>query len=160
MKKIICYFRGHKWSQWYPWITFGKHYRYCSVCGKAQLGDMLLGVRDMTPEEMHGQRSNMSRLRNIFNWLISLTKPSFRDSIDEAVKEGQQQWFNRIPRDVLNDGIKCLANELSKKDFDSLGLSLVSCGYCRNRNFCGDIIHSMEKAFKKYERKEKVQKSG
>lgn len=62
MKKIICYFRGHKWSQWYPWTEFCVHYRYCSVCGKAQLGSILGGIRDMTPKEKHVQRSNMNRL--------------------------------------------------------------------------------------------------
>ena len=94
--------------------------------------------------------------RNIFNWLISLTKPSFKDSLEQAMREGQEQLFSRIPRDVLNEGIKCLANELSKKDFDSLGLFLVRCGYCRNRSFCGDIIDSMQKVYKRYELKEKV----
>jgi hypothetical protein len=141
---IICLFKGHNWSQWYNRGTEDKQYRYCIRCGATEEKIGLVVVKK----------------RNILNWLISLTKPSFKDSIDEAVREGQQQWFNRIPRDELNDAIKCLANELSKKDFDSLGLFLVGCGYCRNRNFCGDIIHSMEKAFKKYERKEKVQKRG
>jgi len=150
VKKIICYFRGHSWSQWYPWLTFGKHYRYCSVCGKQQLGSVLTGIRDMTPEEMHGQRSNMSRFRNIFNWFISLGKPSFVDSIEIANREASEQWYSKIPRDELNDAIKCLANELSKKDFDSLGLFFVGCGRCRNRSFCGDIIHSIRKALKKY----------
>ena len=138
---IICFFKGHNWSQWYNSPTKKGDYRYCSRCSATEERIGLMVVKK----------------RNIFNWLSSLTKPSFRDSLEQAHREGQQQLFSRIPRDVLNEGIKCLANELSKKDFDSLGLFLVRCGYCRNRSFCGDIIHSMQKVYKKYELKEKVQ---
>lgn len=108
------------------------------------------------PKDEHAHRSNMSRFRDIFNWFIGLGKPSFRDSIEIANREAWEQWYSKIPRDELNDAIKCLATELSKKDFDSLGLFFVDCGRCLNRNFCGTIIHSIRKAFKKYELKEKV----
>lgn len=123
---------------------------------------MLLGVRDMTPEEMHGPRSNMSRFRDISNWFISLSKPSWYDFMDEAVREGQQQWYYKIPKDELNDAIQCLVNKLSNiEDFPSPRLWLCKeCRWCRYQFFCRSIIHSMEKAFKKYERKEKVQKRG
>lgn len=96
-------------------------------------------------------KKNMGKLRNIFNWFISLGKPSFRDSIDIANREAWEQWYSKIPRDELNDAIKCLASELSNiEDFDSPTLFFVGCGRCRNRNFCGDIVNSMRKAFTKY----------
>jgi len=93
---------------------------------------------------------NISKSSDILNRLTSLGKPSFADSIEIANREASEQWYSKIPRDELNDAIKCLANELSKKDFDSLGLFFVGCGRCRNRSFCGDIIHSIRKALKKY----------
>ncbi len=94
----------------------------------------------------------MSRFRNIFNWFISLGKPSWEDSIEVATREARRQWYSKIPRDVLNDGIKCLANEMSKiENFDSLRLSFVDCPSCRNYFFCDDIIRCMRKAFRKHE---------
>jgi len=93
-------------------------------------------------------------LRDIFNWFISLGKPSWKDSVEEAVREGEQQWYYRIPRDELNDAIKCLSNQLSNiEDLDSPRLWLCKqCQWCRYQLFCRSIIHYMEKAFKKYAR--------
>ena len=147
--------KGHRWSQWYDWHTGDKEYRYCYRCGEIEYRIGLMVVKT-NPKEEHVRRNNMSRLRNMFNWLISLTKPSFRDSIDEAVREGRQQWYYRIPRDELNDAIKCLANQLSNiEDFSSPRLWLCNeCRQCRYQLFCRSIIHSMEKTFEKYARSE------
>jgi len=78
-------------------------------------------------------------------------KPSWKDSVEEAVREGQQQWYYRIPKDELNDAIKCLANELSSiESFDSPRLWLSEeCPFCRSQLFCESILRSMRKAFKK-----------
>lgn len=135
---IICLFKGHSWSQWYSLARGDKPYRYCSRCGAT--------------EERIGQV--VVKKRNILNWLRSLTEPSF---IDEAVREREKQWYYHIPRDELNDAIKCLANELSKKDFDSPRLWLCKeCFGCRYQMFCESIIHSMQKAFEKYAQKETI----
>jgi len=145
---IICLFRGHSWSQWYNWVRGDKQYRYCSRCGATEERIGLVVVKK----------------RNIVNWLISLTKPSFGDPMEQSYREGLRDWYYHIPRDVLNDGIKCLANEMKKKSFDFSRFNSFSffldCHSCQNYRFCEDITHSMEKVFKKYERKEKVQKRG
>jgi hypothetical protein len=36
MKKIICFMKGHRWSQWYNWVTNDKQYRYCARCGEIE----------------------------------------------------------------------------------------------------------------------------
>ena len=100
----------------------------------------------------------------MLNSFASLGKPSFEVSMEQSYREGLRQWYYHIPRDVLNYGIKCLANRMRKKSFDFSRFSSFSffldCSSCQNYRFCEDIIHSMQKVFKKYERKEKVQKEG
>ncbi len=144
--------RGHRWSQWYNYVTEDKQYHYCYRCSEIEYRIGLKVVK-ANPKGV---------FRNIFKWFISLGKPSWEDSVEEAASEGQQQWYYHIPRDELNEAIKCLANELSNiEDFDSPRLWLCKeCRWCRYQLFCESIIRSMRKAFKKYEREEEVQKRG
>jgi hypothetical protein len=81
---------------------------------------------------------------------ITFGKASFLESIEIANREASDQWYSKVPNEELNDAIKCLGNEMSKRDFDRPGLFFVECGRCRNRLFCGDIVKAIRRALKKY----------
>jgi len=36
MRRLVCLFKGHIWSDWCPWITGDKDYRWCIRCGKKE----------------------------------------------------------------------------------------------------------------------------
>jgi len=84
MKKIICSLKGHSWSQWYSWVIKDKQYRFCYRCGEIEYQTGLMVVKA-------NSKRNISKIRDIFNWFISLGKPSFRDSIEIANREAWEQ---------------------------------------------------------------------
>ena len=95
----------------------------------------------------------MSRLRDIFNWFISLGKPSW----EEEELDARRRWYLSIPRDELNDCLKCLANKISEDKLGSLGVASNSdCLFCRCHSFCDSIDRSINKRLAKYERKGKA----
>ena len=97
----------------------------------------------------------MSRLRDIFNWVISLGKPSWADSMIEEANEATRQMSLSIPKDKLNEAIKCIANGLNDTAFDPERgfMSLSGCAFCRYQLFCSSIDRSMRKAFDKFAKK-------
>jgi len=112
----------------------------------------------MTPEEIHGQRSNTNKFRDFCNWFISLGKPSWEDSIEQSDREWRKQWYLEIPKERLDEAHKCLTKKLGNiGDIDSIGLWLSKeCQDCRYQLFCEETIRSLRKAFMKYQRKEKT----
>jgi len=138
-------FKGHNWSRWYEYAAKDKQYRYCIRCSEIEYK---IGLKVVKAKP----KGKMSILRDTLNWFINLGKPSFKDSLEIATREASEQWYSKVPRNELNEAIKCLANELSNiEDINSPRLWLCKeCIWCRYQLFCNDIIHSMTKAFKKY----------